>query len=824
MVTQSANLSQVFADAESASTAAFALPATQTFGTGISNATTINGNGGTNVMDVAGINLTNGALTLNGSASDVFIVNVTGDLTSSNSNIAISGGVTPNNVLINVSGSVTITGGGPNNFYGTILDPNWPVNVHDKLLTGELIGNTITDTSGFSVNYDFPRVSPELRETGTVTVSNTNLVASYVSNYRNPSANTPSITTNAMPTSGTVEVTTLNDSAILSGGTNPTGTITFTLTAPNGSTAATETVSVNGDSTYSTPTGVLATQVGTYYWVASYSGDSNNLGVSSGTKSEPVTVTSVSPTINTSQQPASASVGTSIADKATVSGGDNPTGTVTFTLYNNPNGSGTPLFSDTETLSGGMATSKGYTATATGTDYWVATYNGDSNNASVTSGTASEPVTVTSVGPTINTSQQPASASVGMSIADKATVSGGDNPTGTVTFTLYNNPNGSGTPLFSDTETLSGGMATSKGYTATATGTDYWVATYNGDSNNASVTSGTASEPVTIVPPATPAISLVKLTNGVNDPNPNGSNVPQLGQAHPVTWTYLVTNTGNVPFARASVVVTDNQPGVTPAPKLNGSGFVVGDTNDNNILDPGETWTYTVTGTALNLSNPPAGVTTVPIGTDYIDTTLGAADNYAALVLPSTRIQLSSGPLNITGNVGVGNSGELDFSAGTVNGRIDLGTGATNNISGGATATGGVNKSRHDAGDECRPGSFEYLRRSDCDPDDQRQHHLLHDVHRLGRPERNRCERPRPPVRRALTLIGGANDQFIFNITQWLPVGRRRQHRALRHQPQPGGVQFPWGERDSSPDQRKGRHRWHLPGPQRSHSGERRGP
>ena len=71
---------------------------------------------------------------------------------------------------------------------------------------------------------------------------------------------------------------------------------------------------------------------------------------------------------------------------------------MTFNLYNNPNGTGTPLFTDANvTLVSGMATSTGYTATATGTDYWVATYNGDSNNKSVSSGTASEPVTITSV-------------------------------------------------------------------------------------------------------------------------------------------------------------------------------------------------------------------------------------------------------------------------------------------------------------------------------------------------------------------------------------------------------------------------------------------
>jgi hypothetical protein len=156
------------------------------------------------------------------------------------------------------------------------------------------------------------------------------------------------------------------------------------------------------------------------------------------------------------------------------------------------------LFTDTETLSGGKATGAGYTATATGTDYWVAIYNGDSNNSSVSSGAAAEPVTITPATPTISTTQQPPSATVGSSIADTATVSGGFNPTGTVTFNLYNNPNATGTPLFTDTESLVSGGATNSGYTATAAGTDYWVATYNGDSNNTPVTSGTSSEPVAI--------------------------------------------------------------------------------------------------------------------------------------------------------------------------------------------------------------------------------------------------------------------------------------------------------------------------------------
>jgi hypothetical protein len=219
---------------------------------------------------------------------------------------------------------------------------------------------------------------------------------------------------------------------------------------------------------------------------------------------EPVAVTPATPSINTTQQPATVTVGSAIADKATVFGGFNPTGTTTFNLFNNPNGTGTPLFTDTEPLVGGMSTSAGYTATATGTDYWVDTYNGDSNNNSVTSGTALEPVTVTPLPtPSINTTQQPATAMIGISIKDSVTLSGGNNPTGTVTFNLFNNPNGTGPALFTDTETLLSDVATSAGYTVSANGTDYWVATYNGDSNNSPVTSGTALEPVVIGPPST---------------------------------------------------------------------------------------------------------------------------------------------------------------------------------------------------------------------------------------------------------------------------------------------------------------------------------
>ncbi|MDX8535170.1 hypothetical protein RFM41_29675 [Mesorhizobium sp. VK25A] len=94
---------------------------------------------------------------------------------------------------------------------------------------------------------------------------------------------------------------------------------------------------------------------------------------------------------------------------------------------------------------------------------------------------------------------------------------------------------------------------------------------------------------------ADPHITLDKKTNGVD----HGLNIFQ-GQA--VTWTYDVTNDGNV--ALANVVVKDDNgtSGNTGddfnATAITSGGFNTGDTNGNGLLDPGETWHYQATGTA----------------------------------------------------------------------------------------------------------------------------------------------------------------------------------------------------------------------------------
>jgi large repetitive protein len=90
------------------------------------------------------------------------------------------------------------------------------------------------------------------------------------------------------------------------------------------------------------------------------------------------------------------------------------------------------------------------------------------------------------------------------------------------------------------------------------------------------------------------AIHIEKLTNGEDADTPTG---PLVAAGNSVTWTYLVTNPGNVPLA--NVVVRDDNG--TPANPLDDFSptFVNGDTNNNGLLDPGETWLYTASGTAL---------------------------------------------------------------------------------------------------------------------------------------------------------------------------------------------------------------------------------
>ncbi len=133
---------------------------------------------------------------------------------------------------------------------------------------------------------------------------------------------------------------------------------------------------------------------------ADYSGGISHTGEIHDTASAHVDVaklfTKASPSVST-QQSAGGDVGVTLNDTASVTGGSNPTGSVTFRLYPPSDASCTGAASYTDTdVSAPYATSPGFVSNAAGVWHWTAVYNGDVNNNPATSTCASEPVTVTS--------------------------------------------------------------------------------------------------------------------------------------------------------------------------------------------------------------------------------------------------------------------------------------------------------------------------------------------------------------------------------------------------------------------------------------------
>ncbi|MBS0263260.1 MAG: hypothetical protein JSS02_15055 [Planctomycetes bacterium] len=318
--------------------------------------------------------------------------------------------------------------------------------------------------------------------------------------------------------------TPLTDTAVLSNGNNPTGTITFTLQDPNGSIVDTETVTVNGNGTYSTPDGFVLPSVGAlpgiYRWNATYSGDANNNPSTDNGENEYETVLAANPAINTT---AGDSIiigsGSVLTDTAVLAGGYNPTGTITFNLYA-PGDNMTPIYSEVVTVTGAgtYSTQDGYQlpedAAVTGTYLWNAVYSGDANNNPATDDGTSENQSVLAATPAINTV---AGGTViigsGGVLKDTAVLTGGYNPTGTITFNLYA-PGDLVTPIYSEEVTISaaGTYTTPNGYvlpdSGAVVGEYLWNAVYSGDLNNVGATDNGEHETELVIA-ANPSISTV---------------------------------------------------------------------------------------------------------------------------------------------------------------------------------------------------------------------------------------------------------------------------------------------------------------------------
>jgi len=366
----------------------------------------------------------------------------------------------------------------------------------------------------------------------------------------------PSISTDA-----SADVTiggSISDTTTVSGGLNPTGTVSFALYAPSDADCSNDPIFTSNDRPLSggqaTSASFTPTEVGTYHWIATYNGDANNNAVSGkcGDPNESVDVNPTQPTITTSlvsgaQSGATISIalGDSAHDTSTLANATaDAGGTVHYQVFSDA--SCQTLFADAGTkavVNGAPGDSDSVQFNQSGNYYWQADYSGDAKNQSASSDCSLEIVSVGLNQPTISTNAS-ASVLVGGQIHDTATLAGGFDPTGTITFRLYgpNDATCTGGAIFTSSVAVDGnGDYDSAAFTATEAGTYRWIATYSGDSNNAAVAGACndANESVIVTIPNIDAEKLV----AVNDGELNHGGPAQPGDT--LNYQITITNSGN---------------------------------------------------------------------------------------------------------------------------------------------------------------------------------------------------------------------------------------------------------------------------------------
>ncbi len=304
------------------------------------------------------------------------------------------------------------------------------------------------------------------------------------------------------------------DSAILSSFFQASGIVNYNLfvgssiCAGSSFTVSTVTIS-NGAIPSSRSVTFNSTNPGGYSFQASYSGDTNNIGVTS--SCEPLAVTPVGVTITTSLSAPTITVGGTVTDTSILHGQTSAAGgTVTYNVFVNSNCAASATVVSIVTVSNGVVpNSRTVTFNSSGTFSFNAIYSGDNNNNGGTS--SCEPLTVNKAFLNISTTVNPSSTIiVGASITDQATLTGGfpsTGVTGTVTYALF-----SFSILPSATAPCSGGtivgtpqtvnvnvgnsVPASNPITPQSPGFYGFSAVYNGNGNNTAATGN--CEPLTV--------------------------------------------------------------------------------------------------------------------------------------------------------------------------------------------------------------------------------------------------------------------------------------------------------------------------------------
>ncbi|HEY8835012.1 MAG TPA: Ig-like domain-containing protein, partial [Chthoniobacterales bacterium] len=147
---------------------------------------------------------------------------------------------------------------------------------------------------------------------------------------------------------------------------------------------------------------------------------------------------------------------------------------------------------------------------------------------------------------TLTTNAQPASTSLGNSISDRATLSTGGSPTGSITFKLFGPNNGTcaGTPIFTSVVPVNGdGTYSSQSFAPNAVGTYNWIASYSGDVNNPATSGacGDANESTTVTAAPTPTATPTATATATATATPTATPASQTLNLS----TRMRTDTGN---------------------------------------------------------------------------------------------------------------------------------------------------------------------------------------------------------------------------------------------------------------------------------------
>jgi hypothetical protein len=251
---------------------------------------------------------------------------------------------------------------------------------------------------------------------------------------------TITLTLAASAASGTVG-NPVTATASIDEGAIPAGQITFTAFSPgdancSGAAAFSSTVSVSGNGSYSSAA-FVPSQVGTFRWTVSYTGDPNHSPATVDCGKATSTVSQARPTIaNGGVQPLT--VGTSFGITATLQQGYAPTGTITFEIYRRVGAEcDKPVVVDVVPVSGNGTFSSGpLVAQNPGLYSFVASYSGDAANqgASDPCDPSDQAVQVSKRRPKV---KPRARLKGGNEISIRARLSGAASPSGVINFRLY---------------------------------------------------------------------------------------------------------------------------------------------------------------------------------------------------------------------------------------------------------------------------------------------------------------------------------------------------------------------------------------------------